>query len=468
MIYTHNQKLLPSVKSDEFLPPISPWTSLAGAFLIGAVGTGFSLASSVKYNVTVKAESAVRPLGDTRVVQPEIDGTVKKIFVKENQSVKQGDLIATLDDEQVQIKKTQLKGSVDQSNLQLIQIYAQIRSLDIQIMAERRVIEQTVASARADLTRNERDYKDREITTSSDSLAAEASLQKAQTDLQKAKADLDFAKVDRDRYEQLSATGAVGRRDFEQKKLTVQQAKSILEGTEKSVDIAKAKVQSAKAALNPTKATVDMAQKQIDKEIARGEATIATLLKEKQSLIQRQAEIQSQINQSRQELQKVESQLKSSTLRATSDGIILKLNVHNPGQVVRSSEAIAQIVPLNAPLVIKAIIPSGDIKKVAAAQKVQLRVNACPYPDYGTLKGTVTAVSPDAIPSNNSGTPTTGSPSAGVNYFEATIQPEAPTFGHGEHQCHIQAGMAATADIISKEETALQFLLRKARLITDL
>ncbi len=469
MLYTQQQKLLPSVKSDEFLPPVSPWTSLAGVFLVGTVGAAFSLASSLKYNVTVKAPASVRPIGDLRLVQPQIDGTIKNIFVKENQLVKRGDTIARLDDEQLQIKKSQVKGTIDQSKLQLIQLYAQIKSLDVQVLAQKRVIEQTVSSAKADLARNQREYQDRRITTSSDSLAAFANLQKAEADLQKAKADLDFAKVDRDRYQQLSQTGAIGKREYEQKKLTVVQAESILEGEKRAIDIAKTKVQATKAALNPSQATVDIAKEHIDQEIAQGEATIATLLKEKQSLIQRQAEIQSQINQSRKDLQQVDTQLKSTTLRATSDGIILKLNVNNPGQVVHASEPIAQIVPSNSPLVIKSMISPADIRKVAVDQKVQLRVDACPYPDYGTLKGVVSAISPDAITSssqNNSGT--ASSATSGVSYFEVTVKPETLDFGHGEHQCHLQAGMAATADIISREETALQFMLRRARLISDL
>ncbi|MUG92225.1 hypothetical protein F7734_07030 [Scytonema sp. UIC 10036] len=53
-------------------------------------------------------------------------------------------------------------------------------------------------------------------------------------------------------------------------------------------------------------------------------------------------------------------------------------------------------------------------------------------------------------------------------YFEVTIKPETLTFGASEYKCHLQAGMAATADLLSKEETVLQYLLRKARLITDL
>ncbi|WP_298911597.1 HlyD family efflux transporter periplasmic adaptor subunit [uncultured Nostoc sp.] len=470
MLYTDSKKLLPSVQSEEFLPPVSRWTSLAGIFLVGSLSAGISLSSWVKYNVTVKAAAVVRPTGEIRLVQPKIEGTVKDIFVKENQLVKQGDTIARLDDEQLQIKQSQLKDNIQQIRLQIIQIDAQIKILDTQIVAEATVAERTVTSAQADLARNQREYQERQITTSSELLAAQASLQKSQAELQKAEADLSFAEVDRDRYEQLAQVGAIGKREFEQKKLVVVQTKAILEAEKKAVDIAKAKVQVALGAVNPTTATVAIAQDHIAQEFARGEVSIAILKKEKQALIQRRVEMQNQLGQAHKELLQVISQLQDTILRASSNGIILKLNLRNPGQVLRASEAIAEIAPNNAPLVIKAVIPTQEIKNVAVGQKVQLRIDACPYPDYGTLKGVVTAVSPDTITSksNNAESPISGSTTPGNSYFEATIQPEIMIFGNGDRQCHIQSGMEAKADIISKEETALQFMLRKARLITDL
>ncbi|MDZ8053121.1 MAG: HlyD family efflux transporter periplasmic adaptor subunit [Aulosira sp. ZfuVER01] len=466
MLYTHNQKILPEVQED-FIPPVSAWTSLAGVFLVGTVGSAFGLSSWVKYNVTVKAAATVRPIGDVRLVQPKMEGTVKNILVKENQVVKQGDIIAYLDVEQLRIKKSQLLGNIQQGRLQLVQIDAQISSLDTQIIAEKRVIEKTVSAAQSDLARSQRDYEDRQINSASELQAAEASLQKAYADLQKAYADLDFAKLDRDRYEQLSNTGAIGRREYEEKKLIVTQIESTIEGEKRAIDIAKAKVQSAKAAVNPTRATVDISQERIAQETARGDANIAILAKEKQALIQRRIDMQNQFSQSVKEIQQIENELRNSIIRATSDGIILKLNLRNPGQVVRASEPIAEIVPQDAPLVIKAVIPTAEIKNVAVGQKVQLRVDACAYPDYGTLKGVVKTISPDVITAqNNNAGVATATPSAG--YFEVNIQPETMAFGNENHQCHIQSGMDAKADIISKEQTALQFMLRKARLITDL
>ncbi len=467
MLYTHNQKVLPPVQSEDFLPPVSPWMSLAGIFLIASVATGITLSSWIKYNVTVKASAAVRPTGEIRLVQPKVEGTVKNIVVKENQAVKRGDVIAYLDDEQLQIQKSQRQNNIEQGKLQVIQIDAQISNLERQILAENTIAERAILAAKADSTRIEREYQEKQVTTNSELLAAQANLEKAQADLQKSQADLSFAKVDRDRYEQLAKIGAIGRREFEQKKLVVEQSQAILEATKKAVDIAKAKVKSAQVSVNPTDATVAIAQERIAQETARGEATIATLKKEKQALIQRRIEIQNQIGQSQKELLQIVNQLQDTVLRASSDGIILKLNLRNPGQVLRASEAVAEIAPNHAPLIIKAVIPTQEIKNVALGQTAQMRINACPYPDYGTLTGVVKAISPDAIKPNNDNTSTSSSSTSTASYFEVTIQPDSLTFGNGR-QCNLQAGMEAQADIISKQETALQFILRKARLITDL
>lgn len=459
MLYIQNKKYIPPLQDDDALPPVGIWTSLLGLFLVASVGSAIALSSWVKYNVTVKAPATFRPTGDVRLVQPEMEGTIQNIFVTENQVVQRGDVIATLNTDQLQIKKSQLEGNIQQSKLQLIQIDAQINTLDSQLQAENNLIERTIASAQADLARNQRDYQDKKITTQSEFLAAQATLQKATANLRKAKADLNFAKVDRDRYQQLTEIGAIGRREYEQKKLVVEQTQSALESEKRSVEIAQAQLQAAQAVVNPSMAIVAIAQARVAQERARGESSIAILNKEQQALIQRRVEMLSQFNQYQKELQQVEKQLQSSTIRATSDGIILKLNLRNSGQVVRISEAIAEIVPQNTPLSIKAMVSTADIKKVEIGQKVQLRVNACPYPDYGTLQGIVSAISPDAITPQNQNA---------ANYFEATIQPQKMKFGNGDRQCHIQSGMEAEANIISQEETALQFILRKARLITDL
>ncbi|WP_306558086.1 HlyD family efflux transporter periplasmic adaptor subunit [Nostoc sp. 'Peltigera malacea cyanobiont' DB3992] len=161
-------------------------------------------------------------------------------------------------------------------------------------------------------------------------------------------------------------------------------------------------------------------------------------------------------------------------ITATADGIVSKLNLRNSGQTVPAGQEIAQIVPSNVPLEVKAVVALQDKNKLKQGQTVQMRVSACPYPDYGTLKGKVKTISPDAIAPQANAT-TTGSTTptsekiAGVDaFYGVTIQPESLSLGKDNHQCALQLGMEGKVDIISREETVLQFFLRKARLIADL
>lgn len=432
--------LLRSVKSEDFLPPIGLWTTLSGLLLVGTVSVGVTLAAVVKYNVTIKAPAAVRPTGEIRLVQAATAGAVKRILVKENQVVKLGEVIATLDDSQLQTKKRQLEGDIQNGQQQLTQIAAQIGALDAQRSAESSVVNRTVSSAQADLSRNERDYRERQVTT--------------QTDVQEAVADLELARVQMKQYQTLANTGAIAQLQIKEK--------------EQAFKAALIRLERAKATLNPSGAAVTIATEQIAQDRAKGEATLATLHKERESLKSAQTNIQNQLNRDRQALQQIGQDLKQSVVLAPAAGTILKLELRNPGQSVRPGESIAQIAPGNAVLTVKARVAAQDISNVKVCQEkqvetcqagnVQLRVSAYPYPDYGTLRGAVKAIAPDVITPQGSGTP----------YYEVTIQPEKPYLLKSERQYPIQPGMEGTADIISREETILTFILRKARLLTDL
>ncbi|HEY9658023.1 MAG TPA: HlyD family secretion protein, partial [Allocoleopsis sp.] len=53
-------------------------------------------------------------------------------------------------------------------------------------------------------------------------------------------------------------------------------------------------------------------------------------------------------------------------------------------------------------------------------------------------------------------------------FYEVTIDPDSRALTQGNQSCLLQPGMEGSVDIVTREETVLQFLLRKARLITDL
>ncbi|HEY9782518.1 MAG TPA: HlyD family efflux transporter periplasmic adaptor subunit [Leptolyngbyaceae cyanobacterium] len=458
MISHSNSDYLPQVQDNEFLPPLGRWTILGGLVMLSAMGIAIALASFVKYKVTVKAEANVRPTGELRIVNAATEGSIMSISVKENQAVKTGDAIATIDDSRLQTKKSQLQNSIQQDQLQLVQINGQINALNRQILAETDRIDRVVAAAEAELSGRSRDYRDKQITTATD-------VEEAQANVKAAIASLKAAQTKRNRYEGVAKQGALSQDQFEEAQLAVRQQ-------EQAVEAAKAKLQRALAVLNPSHAEVAIATSRIAQEKATGKASIATLNKERDALIGQWIEMQKQLDGDSRELKQVNIELNRTVITATADGIISMLKLRNKSQTVSAGEEIAEIVPSNAPIVIKAAVGLQDKNKLKEGQNVQMRVSACPYPDYGTLKGKVKAISPDAITPGANGANTTettvaSQKAAVASFYQVTIEPENLTLGRGDRSCAIQLGMEGTADIISREETVLQFFLRKARLIAD-
>lgn len=498
-----NSDDLPPIQESDFLPPLGRWTTVGGMVMLSFLGIAIGLTSVIKYKVTVKADANFRPAGGLRLVQAATEGPVMRVSVKENQVVKKGDVIATIDDSRLQTKKSQLQTNILQSQLQRVQINAQISALSSQIRAETDRINRVVAGAKAELSQRSRDYQDKRITTVTEVQETEANIRMAQEELQKGQAELKSAQANlsatkaalgasrskRNRYESVAKEGALSKNQLEEAQLAADQQeqaveaqKAVVEGQKQAIERLQqavvaglAKRRGAMAALNPSNANVAIASERIAQEKATGSGSIATLGKERQSLIQQRIEIQKQVDRDARELQQVAIDLSQTAITATADGIISKLNLRNPGQTVRPGEEIAQIVPSNVPLVVKAAVASEDKNKLKVGQKVLLRVSACPYPDYGTLKGKVKAISPDAFsPQKNAANavaPTTDAPQKAVavgSFYEVTIEPESLALRHGKKLCSIQLGMEGRADIISREETVLQFFLRKARLIADL
>lgn len=378
------------IQADEFLPPISLWTTASSWILVGTLSAAFTLATVLKYNITVKTPATVRPVGDLRLVHSSTEGTIQRIAVRDNSVVDQGDAIAFIDNSQLQIQKNQLQGKIGQNQLQLSQIQTEIQNQSVE----------------------------------------------GKSNMQEARAALELARSQLSTAERLARAGAIPRVELQEKRIAFATAK------------------------------------------ARLQRTVPASNREMASLVRNQIEIKTQIEQDQKELQQLEHELNKSVIRAPVSGTILKLELRNRGQHIQAGETIAQIAPKHDALVIKAYVPAQDIAKVNICQleqvsacavgKVQLKVSAYPYPDYGTLRAAVRAISPDVITSGNANSSDKAGTITSEPVYEVTIQPEKPYLQTGNRQHPLQAGMDVTADIVAQEETVLGFILRKARLLSDL
>ena len=493
-------RALPIVSEQEFLPPIERWIRFGGMFVILVAGLAIPLASKINYKVAVKAQASVRPAGELHYVQTATAGTVTELKVTENQRVKRGDVIALLDRSRLETKQTQLQDSIGQANLQLRQIQAQITAQNNRILAEGDRLNQAILSAHAELSHSLRNYQNLRITTKADVEEADANLhqtkkelEQAQTDLvlvtaewKSSQAELNVAISKRNRYQIIANSGALSQNQLEEARLAVLQLQERVNGKKAAIlrqqqeiarrkqalAAARARLVHVQAGVNPSDAEVSIARSQIDREKAVGQATIANLHKEKEALIQQRIEIQNQLDRDRSELQQVAKDLAQTVIKATTDGTIFQLNLRNEGQTLVAGDKIAHIAPHNSSLVVKALVPAQEISKIETGQTTRTKISACPYPDYGTLTGTVTKIAPDAISPQTNQIDTTKFPNSvqsGRNlFYEVTIQPETNILQRHDYLCSLQPGMEGRADIVTREETFLRFILRKAKLLTDI
>ena len=460
-LYFSNTEFPPSTKADDFLsldalPPIRCWTQWGGVAIATSVGVASALAAFTPYRVTIPAEATVRPVGELRQVEAATAGTVLSIAVSENQAVEAGDPIAHIDDTQLQTRKNQLQTNIEHAQQQLQQIDAQLRTLDRRIQAEGDRAQRLVSAASAELRQTRRSYQEQQIAAVTEVEAIEAQLLSEQ-------ASFAAAQLQVQRYEPLAATGAIAQEQLDEARLAVQQQEQTIAATQ-------ARLRQAEAGLHPSDAEVAIAQERIAQEHASSESMLAALTQEQEALIQQSLEIEQQRIQDGHELNQVNQDLLRTIIRAPVAGTLFQLNLRNSEQTVAAGDNIAQIAPNDSALTVKALVSTTEIHQIEVGQPAQVRVSACPYPDYGTLPGMVQSISPDIVTAQPAGTtpnvPITSGTAPGQ--FEVTIQPTQLTFGQGGAQCSLQSGMTGQADIMTDEETVLTFLLRKTKLLVDL
>jgi multidrug efflux pump subunit AcrA (membrane-fusion protein) len=483
----------------EFVPDIGWWAMMGGFVTIGIFGAAVGLSAMLKYKIVVQAPATIRPVGELGLVQSTIEGSVLSILVSENQPVKRGDPIATVQDirleSKLQTKHSQLSGDIQKGRQQLLGIDAQIHALDLQGVAEREQNSRSIAGIQAEFTRAERDYHDKKITTQAEVAEAQANLATAQKDraaaavelqvananLQSIQAGYNAAVAKADRYQ--TYAGAISTNLLEEAAVAARQQKHTLAAQQATIlkqqqivarlaaaiTASAARLQRSQAALNPSPAEVGITRAKIARERATGRAAISRWQQERAKLHQQRVEAANQLATNQRELAQIANELQPTKIIAPISGTIQALNLRNTAQVLHPGDRVAQIVPQAAPLEIKAIVAPGDIDNVKVGQVVKMRVSACPYPDRGVLAGKVTHVAADAkqLEQNGSSNPPKQPQTPGNGVYEVTIAPDTLKLGSGSNECQIRSGMEGKAEIISKEETVLQFALRKARFLVN-
>lgn len=131
---------LPLLQTDEFLPPLQPWIGRGALLLVGLLVSGVGMASVIPYNVTVPAIALLRPVAEVSSVPVATNGTLRQVLVKENQAIRQGDVLAEVGAidpvqlQRLQSRRQRLQNYIQQYQTQLDQVTTQLQALNQQIV----------------------------------------------------------------------------------------------------------------------------------------------------------------------------------------------------------------------------------------------------------------------------------------------------------------------------------------------
>jgi multidrug efflux pump subunit AcrA (membrane-fusion protein) len=481
---------------DEYLPPIGRWLSICGVTTIGIFCAAIGLSSILKYKTTVQAPATLRPIGDLRIVQSPIEGSVLSIPVRENQAVKPGDIVATVKDlrleSKLKTKRAQLTGEIQKNKQQIGKLDAQLVALQQQNRGELEQIDRSIAGIQAELSRVERDNLDKRQIARAEVTEAQSNIETAKKDKQAAEMELLVAKANlksiqaahqaavakRDRYQSAGAEGAIPKNLLEEAKLSAEQQLQAISAQQATiakqqqhiarlqqiVGSTQARLTRTQVALDPSRADIELVQHKIERERVTATTAIARFQQERQKLLHQRVELTDRIASTEHELAQIATDLQPTPIFAPIAGTIQNLTLRNNNQVVHPGDSLARILPTGTPLQVKASVALADIGKVNVGQPIQMRVSACPYTENGILIGKVIDVSADAKSSDKSAA--TNSPAAPVgNMYEVTVKPATTSVGAGKNKCQMRSGMEGRIDIITKEETVLNFMLNKTRLL---
>lgn len=365
----------------------APWMlgAAAAGILVISGGTYFAIArlnpktdiseltvpvQAQDLTVRITASGAVQPVQSVNL-SPMTAGRVKQLYVDQGDSVQQGQVVARMDDAEVQAQLVQARANLAQAQAKLAQVRAGSRPEEIAQARSR------LAQAEAQLAQTRAGSRPEEIAQA-----------RAQVEAAQARVDLTRKRVSRYRY--LASQGAETRDRLDEAVTDDRSAQANLKEAQR-------KLQQVQNGSRP-------------EEIAQSRAEVAAARQELQqfqngSRPEEIAQAEADVAAAEGQLQGVQVQQANTLIRAPFAGIVTQKYATEGAFVTpttsassTSSATSTSVVAVAKGLEVLAKVPEIDIGRIKPEQSVEIIADA--YPDQA-FKGRVKLVSPEAVVEQN-------------------------------------------------------------------
>ena len=394
------------------------WAKTIAISIMGFTALGVLAAIIFKVDENIGVQGLLQPDSEVQLVQAPAGGVIDDVLVEEGEFVDQGEVLVTLDetDVEAQIKANEeIARRLQEEN----GYYNALLSGDANAVPPEGVSAALVqrASNRASLIESNRLYR-AQLGGATDGLSGDqiAVLEDTREDLS------NEQRINRSRANEL-------REQLDQTRIRLSNARSDLqtnqeilgrldrlfeEGAvaelsklqqEQEVNDRLAEVNTLEEEIGVLTFQISQAEAQVSRTDSSSRVNLRNRLEDNK---QRITDIDSQLGQriidNNQRLQELESQLVQ--LRTNQDqqeitapiaGTVFNLKANQPGYVANTTEPLMEIVPQDD-LVATIFIPNRDIGFVEVGQNVDVRIDAYSYSEFGDMEGTITRISTDALP----------------------------------------------------------------------
>ena len=397
------------------LKPSTSWSRWLLWSMVGLAGFGLVWSCIARIDETVQATGKLEPKGVTKEVKAPLGGVISEILVRDGDAVQRGQTLVALDTEAAKAKLKALTIVYERVKADLTLSQAQL--------GERPQLGSLNSNQVGKLVALQAEYASRIDASRQAVRQAERAIDSVTAQLKAAESSLKIRQKILHDIEPLQREGAMARSQY----LKEYQEYLALQGEVDSKRAEYARAQSALAEAN---------QKLLNTQ-ALTRVDFSSKVEEGQKQL---AELENQISETR-------LTLKYQRIKAPVSGVVFDLKPTAPGYVISGNvpEPIMKIVPSDQ-LVARIFITNRDIGFIRKGQKVQVRVDAFPYNEFGDVSGNIVRVGSDVL-----------SPDQTYNFFRfpVTVSMRRNYLLYRGKPLQLVSGMSVTANIILRQRPVI-------------
>ncbi|QSJ20808.1 HlyD family efflux transporter periplasmic adaptor subunit [Nostoc sp. UHCC 0702] len=422
-----------------------------------------------KVDETGTAKGRIEPKEKTIRLDAAVAGTIAEIMVKEGDFVKAGQSLLLLESELVrtELQQTQdkLEGELNRlsqlnssKNQLLVSLATQEQQNQFQQLEKQAQIDQ----ARQNINTLKNSYELQKQEKLSQVNQVRQTLAYHQTTSKLVESTLVSSRREVERYNKLKQSGIVSEINVVEKEDLAKERQKIYEQTKSDIEQAKLSLVEQKSSyernIRQFNADIEQAELRLKEQersyqtlTRSGQLAVLKIEEQQKTLETEITSLKAEIAQTKRQIESLKFQLTQREIKATVSGRLFQFPIEKAGAVVQSGTMLAEIAPLNSPLIIRAQMASSESGSLRTGLPVKLKFDAYPFQDYGVISGELIQISPTTTEIDTS--------NGKVAAYNLDISLKQNCIPSSSKCIPLRPGDTATAEVIVRQRRIIDFLL---------